>query len=147
LYKIYPLYTSISNIYIKDSVIVVGGVDSVDRIETASYVGGDSATQTGYWAFWLRWALSSLWRESGQIINRFSTGKAVFSSIPHFGEEENSLPYLGVPGCPEFGLLGDLSTVNAIYPQIIATYPQLESPNDRYGGFPCPLNVGLVLSN
>jgi len=34
-----------------------------------------------------------------------------------------------------------LSTVKAIYPQIIATYPQISALETGSGGFPYPVNV------
>jgi hypothetical protein len=40
----------------------------------------------------------------------------------------------------------DFSTGNAVYPQIIASYPQLAYAKDGSGGIPCPLNVGWILS-
>jgi len=54
---------------------------------------------------------------------------------------------MGVDLSGSQGLDREFSTANASYPQIIATYPQFESPESSYGGIPCPLNVGDVLSD
>ena len=55
--------------------------------------------------------------------------------------------YMGVSFLSWNGTNLHFSTAKASYPQIIATYPQFESPEGGYGGLPCPLNVGDVLSN
>ena len=128
-------------------VIVVGGVDSVDRNESPIQVGSSATTQPRCWAFSVKQKPASLWRESGKLIHRLSTGNAVFSSNPHLGEGQNHFPYMGVRGTGHLETRGDFSTGDGTYPQIIATYPQLESLCRGYGGLPCPLNVGAILSN
>jgi hypothetical protein len=131
------IYKHIKYIYLR-IVIVVGDVDSVDRIKTALYVGWLSMTQAGYWAWSLVRLMLSLWRELVLLSHRLSTGKAIFSSNPHLGEGQKHCPYMGVQSGRYFEPDGDFSTVKPTYPQIIATYPQLESSNEEEGGLPCP---------
>jgi hypothetical protein len=95
-------------------------------------------SQAGCWAFSIKQNPASLWRESGELIHRLSTGKAVFSSNPHFGEGQNPCPYMGVRGIGHLVIASDFSTGDGTYPQIIASYPQLESFCRLHGGLPCP---------
>jgi hypothetical protein len=127
-------------------VIVVGGVDSVDRTESSIQVGSSRMSQAICWAFSIKQNTASLWRESGKLIHRLSTGNAVFSSNPYLGERQNSCPYMGVRATGHFVIKSDFSTGDGTYPQIIASYPQLESFCRLYRGLPCPLNVGEILS-
>jgi len=117
------IYKHINDIYL-GIVIVVGGVDSVDRIKTALYVGSPCMTQAGYEVPAHLRKMLSLWRESGGIINRVIHREASFSSNPHLGEGQEYYPYMGVQNCRCFWVVGDFSTVKPTYPQIIATYPQ-----------------------
>jgi hypothetical protein len=128
-------------------VVVVGGVDTVDRTESPRQVGSGRTSQAICWAFSVKQNPASLWRESRKLIHRLSTGNAVFSSNPHLGEGQNPCPYMGVLGTGHLVIKSDFSTGDGTYPQIIATYPQLESFCMCYGGLPCPLNVGEILSN
>jgi hypothetical protein len=122
-------------------------VDSVDRIKTASDMGVPSRTQTVSWALCPEKRPQGLWTEWEYLSTGLSTEKALFSSNPHLGESQSRLPHMGGMRNVKFQPKADLSTVNAIYPQIIASYPQVEPPKDGYGGFPCPLDVGVALSD
>ena len=131
--------------YIFRIVIVVGPVESVDKKQNPIDVGEAGSSQSGYRGLHPAWNRLLLWRDSGRLIHKLSTGKASFSSNPHIGDIQNGCPYLGAEIYIVQRILGDFSTANAIYPQIIATYPQFQTLKSGYGGFPYLLNIGCVL--
>jgi hypothetical protein len=55
------------------------------------------------------------------------------------------MPYLGVPNQMVFHANPDFSTGKGTYPQKSAGYPQSAYVIARMGGFPCPLNIGVLL--
>jgi hypothetical protein len=84
------------NVICLSIVVLVGGVDNVDRTESPIQVGCRGMTPPRYWTFSAKQKAASLWRESGILIHRLSTGSAFFSSHPHLGEAENPWLYMGV---------------------------------------------------
>ena len=95
-------------------------------------------TQTVSWVLVIK-SVNCLCGENREYLStELSTEKACFSSNPHLGEGQRRLPYMGGTTGGKFQPEADFSTASAVYPQIIASYPQLETPGDGYGGFPCP---------
>jgi hypothetical protein len=58
-----------------------------------------------------------------------STEIAHLSSNPHFGRHRESHPYVGVPYFGNSLVVPNFSTPKGTYPQIIATYPQVDCLN------------------
>jgi hypothetical protein len=67
----------------------------------------------------------SLWIDKANPSTGRSAKTGVFRSNPYLGMLAATRPYMGVPFLGDFLDLGDLSTPNPTYPQIIATYPQI----------------------
>jgi hypothetical protein len=105
-------------------VIVVGTVDNVDISAETVYLDGVLRISPGCWV----WLVNRTRLPCGQIRGNpstaFSTRKGVFRPNPYFGRLTGPRPYMGVQLSVNLSRRTDFSTPNAVYPQIIATYPQ-----------------------
>jgi hypothetical protein len=83
---------------------------------------GDSTPDVGARA--LNGARSPCGEIRGNPSTGLSTSIAAFYLNPYLGRLIRPGPYMGVPISGDFRRGPDFSTPNAIYPQIIASYPQ-----------------------
>jgi hypothetical protein len=105
-------------------VIVVGTVDTVDISAETVYLDEVLCHPPGCWVWPVNGTRPPCGQMRGNPFTGLSTRKGAFRSNPYFGRLAGPRPYMGVLLSVSLPRLTDFSTPNAVYPQIIATYPQ-----------------------
>jgi len=78
-------------------VIVVGPVDSVDRLSNTQDVGYERLVTLGCWTGHRYQSQLFVWRDTGNFSTMLSTRKVVQTVNPHLGRVKRTCPYMGVP--------------------------------------------------